>query len=241
MKKKVICLVALLILLLICIITYVRPLSLLDTIRENNRIDIILNEFEIKDGEPNIESFVYNDITTKQKDAILDLLKEYNYRKTIGTLFSNGSITDLDDKTLTIFVYDDNSSVAAIIVSSAGKIAVNDKSYTMEDAKQLIEQIIEIVDLQVSIEYDEAYARTDYTYEELSDMPAEELLDLFICNGLVINDELKESFTEEELQTLFKEHFDLWHIGVSSMSHTMYMDLAEQTKEIYDIIAEPKN
>lgn len=80
--------------------------------------------------------------------------------------------------------------------------------------------------------------RTAYTYEELSEMPAEELLDLFIQNGLVINDDLKASYTEEEIQTLFAEHFDMWHIGLSALSHTMYMDLAEQTKEVYDKIAE---
>ena len=65
-----------------------------------------------------------------------------------------------------------------------------------------------------------------------------ELLDLFIQNGLLINDDLKRAYTEEELQTLFKEHFDMWHIGLSELSHTMYIDLAEQTKAIYDKIAE---
>lgn len=75
-----------------------------------------------------------------------------------------------------------------------------------------------------------------YTYEELCELPAEELLDLFIQNGLVISDELKQSYTEEELQSLFKEHFVLWHTGVSSMDYTMYIDLAEQTKIIYDSI-----
>lgn len=83
--------------------------------------------------------------------------------------------------------------------------------------------------------------KSAYTYEELSLMPAEELLDLFIQNGLVINDVLKASFTEEELQILFKEQFDLWHRGISAMSHTMYIDLAEQTKEIYDKITESRN
>ena len=77
------------------------------------------------------------------------------------------------------------------------------------------------------------------TYEELSEMPAEELLDLFIQNGLVISDELKQSYTEEELQSLFKEHFALWHTGVVSMDYTVYMDLAEQTKAIFDKIAIP--
>lgn len=34
-----------------------------------------------------------------------------------------------------------------------------------------------------------------YTYEELSAMPAGELLDVFIQNGLVINGDLKSAFT----------------------------------------------
>jgi len=92
-----------------------------------------------------------------------------------------------------------------------------------------------------SIKGTEQFNNTLYTYEELSEMPAKELLDLFIQNGLVINDDLKASFTEEELQTLFKENFHLWHTGVSAHSHTMYCDLAEQTKAIYDKIAEPLN
>lgn len=80
--------------------------------------------------------------------------------------------------------------------------------------------------------------RSAYTYEKLSQMPAEELLDLFIENGLVINDDLKASYTEEELRATFKEHFALWHTGVSAHSYTAYIDLAEQTKEIYDKITE---
>ena len=86
-----------------------------------------------------------------------------------------------------------------------------------------------------------AETQSAYTYEELSEMPAEELLDLFIQNGLVINDDLKASFTDKELQTLFKEQFDMWHRGISVMSHTMFIDLAEQTKEIYDKITEQNN
>lgn len=98
---------------------------------------------------------------------------------------------------------------------------------------------IQIVPLTlVSAEPAASTTNAPYTYEELSELPAEELLDLFIQNGLVINDDLKASFTGEELQTLFKENFHLWHTGVSAHSHTMYGDLAEQTKEIFDKITE---
>ncbi|MEG1560288.1 MAG: hypothetical protein RR398_05455 [Clostridia bacterium] len=80
--------------------------------------------------------------------------------------------------------------------------------------------------------------RKTYTYEELSSLPANQLLDLFIENGLVINEELKEAFTEEKLQDLFKLEFDTLHIGITTRSHLMYFDLAEKTKEIYDKITE---
>ena len=147
MKKKTMCIIGVVIVLLICIIAYFKPLSLLDTIGENNRIDIVLKEIEYEDGKSNIESILYNDISEEQKNAILALLEKYDYRRTFGTLFSDGSLTDIGKKTLTICVYDDNlSDTAIIIVASSGKIAINDKSYGMEDAEQFIEQIIEIVE-----------------------------------------------------------------------------------------------
>lgn len=77
-----------------------------------------------------------------------------------------------------------------------------------------------------------------YTYKEMCELPAYELLDLFIQNGLIISDELKQSFTEEELQSLFKDHFVFWHTGECLMDYTMYIDLAEQTKIIYKSIVQ---
>ena len=80
-----------------------------------------------------------------------------------------------------------------------------------------------------------------YTYEELSEMPADELLDLFIQNGLVISDDIKSFFSEEELQDLFKSNFHLWHQGICVHDYTEYIDLSEQTKVIYDKLTEEKN
>lgn len=82
------------------------------------------------------------------------------------------------------------------------------------------------------------FEKETYTYEELYEMSSKELLDLFIQNGLVINDDLKNEYEEEELQILFKEHFNMWCKGVSLFSHTIYIDLAEKTKVIYDKLVE---
>ena len=145
MKKKTIYFVVIAIVLLICIIAFFRPLSLSDIAGENNQIKMVLSELGVRNGEAYIDSVDYQAITTGQKSAILTLLEKYTYRRTFGTLFSDGSISGLGDKTLSIYVYDDVSLVGSIFVSSSGKIAVNEKSYSMENAEQFIEKIIEIM------------------------------------------------------------------------------------------------
>ena len=145
MKKKAIYLVVIVIVLLICIIAFFKPLSLSDIARENNQTKMVLSELGVRNGEAYIDSVDYQDITTEQKSAILILLEKYTYKRTLGTLFSDGSISELGDKTLYIYVYDDVSLVGSIFVSSSGRIAVNEKNYHMENAEQFIEQIIEIM------------------------------------------------------------------------------------------------
>ena len=145
MKKKAIYLVVIVIVLLICIIAFFKPLSLSDIARENNQIKMVFSELGVRNGEAYIDSVDYQDITTEQKSAILILLEKYTYKRTLGTLFSDGSISELGDKTLYIYVYDDVSLVGSIFVSSSGRIAVNEKNYRMENAEQFIEQIIEIM------------------------------------------------------------------------------------------------
>ncbi len=72
-----------------------------------------------------------------------------------------------------------------------------------------------------------------YTHEELSLLPSDRLLSLFIENGLVINERLKAAFTDDELRELFKSEFDLLCLGVTARGDLMYFDLAEKTKAVY--------
>ena len=143
MKKKTISLLSLAILLLACTIIYFRPLSLSDLATEDSLINIIFNEYMVKNGTPDINTVEYKDITAEQKNALLPILEKYTYRRTLGTLFSNGSMSGTGNKTLSIYVFDDNSD--SIFVTALGKIAVNNKNYHMENSGQFIEQIIEIM------------------------------------------------------------------------------------------------
>ena len=93
---------------------------------------MIYSQIGVENGEAYIDSVNYQDITIDQKNAILSLLDKYTYRRTVGTLFSNGSTSDLGNKTLSIYVYDDD-------------LLINEKTYNMEDAERFIEQMIEIM------------------------------------------------------------------------------------------------
>ena len=125
MKKKTISLLSLAI-LLVCTIIYFRPLSLSNLVAEDSLINIIFNEYVVKNGTPDINTVEYKDITAEQKNALLPILEKYTYRRTLGTLFSNGSMSGTGNKTLSIYVFDDNSD--NIFVTALGKIAVNNKN-----------------------------------------------------------------------------------------------------------------
>ena len=148
--------------------------------------------------------------------------------------YANGVSYELEDRgthDYTLSLQDGKLIVTKRVFNSSTVVETGYLAY-LNDTIQIVPLTLALTEPAAST------TNASYTYEELSEMPAEELLDLFIQNGLVINDDLKASFTDEELQTLFKENFHLWHTGVSAHSQTMYCDLAEQTKAIFDKITE---
>ena len=145
MKKKMLCSTIIVIAFFVCCTVYFKPLSLSDVAGADNQIKMVYSQLGVKNGEAYIDSVDYQDITIDQKNAILSLLDKHTYRRTVGTLFSNGSTSDLGDKTLSIYVYDDASLINSVLVTSSGKVVINEKTYNMEDAEPFIEQMVEIM------------------------------------------------------------------------------------------------
>ena len=143
MKRKSIILVLIAVLLLIGLAIYFRPLHF-SVPDEIDQISIVLNEYAVRDGKPTIDSAEYPATGTEQISAIRALLEKTAYRRTAGTLFSDGSMSDVGNRTLAIYIYDGDSLSDSIFVSSSGKIAVQNKTYCMKNSEQLIAQIIEI-------------------------------------------------------------------------------------------------
>ena len=145
MKKKMLCPIVIVIAFSICCIVYFKPLSLSDVAEADNQMIMIYSQLGVENGEAYIDSVNYQDITIDQKNAILSLLDKYTYRRTVGTLFSNGATSDLGNKTLSIYVYDDDLLINSVFATSSGKVVINEKVYNMEDAERFIEQMIEIM------------------------------------------------------------------------------------------------
>lgn len=145
MKKKTFYSIGIAVVLLICIITYFKPLSLSDTTRDITQVKMVLCEYGIRNGEPYIDSTNYQTVSEEQNSEILSLFDKYTYRRNLGTLFSDGSMSGLGKETLNIYVYDGVSLKGTIFVASSGEIVVNDKNYSMENAEKFIEQIVEIM------------------------------------------------------------------------------------------------
>ena len=148
MKKRAICLAVIVIALLTCGILYFKPLSLSDIAGKNDQVKVLYCELGVRNGEAYVDPVDYQDITPEQTRAILALLGEHPYRRTVGTLFSkNGAVSGLGSETLSLYVYDEGSLIHRVTLTSSEQIVVNENVYCMKTAeqKQLMEQILEII------------------------------------------------------------------------------------------------
>ena len=71
-----------------------------------------------------------------------------------------------------------------------------------------------------------------YTYDELEGMTNHARLMLFEANGLEINAQLRQTYTDEQLEALFGAEFAQWSAGKTTRKGAMYRDLAKQTERI---------
>ena len=122
------------------------PAKLSECLGDGSQINIQVNTFDIKDGEPIINQETYSDITEEQKNSILKLCSQYSYRRRIDTLFSDGSISEVGDTVVYIFLNGEDGSDKQIVISSTNKIAIGNKTFKMNHAEQFIRELLKILE-----------------------------------------------------------------------------------------------
>lgn len=146
MNKKAVCGIAICVALLLCGALYFRPLSLSDNIRESTSFTVQINDFGVRNGEPYIDSTSYDTLTDEQKDKIIELLSAFSYHRTLKTYISDGSMEQVGDRVVYLYIYDGATLSESIYVSDSGQISVNDRLYQMKNAEQFNEQLEAILD-----------------------------------------------------------------------------------------------
>lgn len=132
-------------LLLLVLVIYFKPVNLADLGEVNSEIRITQQHVYVENGEPYIDSESYNDLSEEQTRSILDSLRRYKYRRTLGTLFSDGSLSNLGEKMICIYIYKEKELVYTVMITDTGNISVNSKIYVMQNSSELIQEIYKIM------------------------------------------------------------------------------------------------
>lgn len=130
---------------LAALLLYFRQMDMSDLINGDQNILITRNEFGVQNGEPYINYENYNDLTDDQKQDIVDLFQRYTYRRTPGTLFSDGSLSGMGDELINIYIYEGTELVRTVTISDTGDMSVNNRNYVMQESLELIHNISGII------------------------------------------------------------------------------------------------
>lgn len=128
------------------VLLYLRPMELSDLVNEDQQISITWNEIGIRNGEPYIDSESYNDVTEEQKLNMIELFQQYTYKRSLATPFSDGSLSELGEELIYVFVYEDSELVNSVCISDVDTMSVNDRTYVVRNASGLIQDILHIID-----------------------------------------------------------------------------------------------
>lgn len=131
--------------LLICCVVYFYPMSLSDCIGADDRIALSISTLSVPNGEVNIDTADYDDITIEQQKTITDLLGNCTYTRSLCTILSNSSLSDIGGKTAALYVYRDDSLRHSIQITENGQFLLDNRIYKIKNAEQLLDQLTGIL------------------------------------------------------------------------------------------------
>lgn len=102
---------------LAALLLYFRPMKMSELINDKQEILVTRTQIGIQNGEASINYENYNDLTEAERQDIIDLFQQYTYRRTLRTLFSDGSLCGIGDEIINIFVYEDGFTFGCDMVA----------------------------------------------------------------------------------------------------------------------------
>ncbi len=131
--------------LLICCAVYFHPMSLSDCIGADDKIALSISALSVSNGEANIDTADYNDITSEQQKNIKSLLKNCSYTRSLRTMLPQTSLSDIGGKTAVLYIYRDDSLLHSIQITENRQLLLDNRIYKIKNADQLIDQLTGIL------------------------------------------------------------------------------------------------
>lgn len=128
--------------LLAGIILFFQPMECSNLLDDHGISTITIQKIGIRDGQPWIDPISYSNLTPEQQNRLFQLCRQYTYRRTFGTLFSDGTIADGGDSVG--YLFGEDGSIIAI--SSKGTIAIGNQTFRMAHADQWMAQVLELLE-----------------------------------------------------------------------------------------------
>lgn len=122
---------------------YFRPLSLEKDLTKIKDVIVLNIVFKNENGQPETIHEVYDNLSENQINRIVELLKEYSYRRKIGTFFSDGSIQEAE-YIVSVYVYNEDYKLTSITLTEKDEVCVGNRKFRMENSEQLVYEIIKI-------------------------------------------------------------------------------------------------
>ncbi len=141
MRKKIMWATVGIAVLLICCAAYFHPMSLSGFIGADDRIELSISTLNTQNGEANIDTTDYNDITSEQQKSIANLFGNYTYMRSLRTLLPNSSLSDIGGQTAVLYVYRDDSLLHSIQITENGQLLLDNRIYKIKNAEQLLNQL----------------------------------------------------------------------------------------------------
>lgn len=113
----------------------------------SGELQIVVTDIGVENGEPKLDTKTYTELTEEQIAEICEILDNYAYYRTPATPFTDGSLDDLSDRVMHLYFFRDGSS-RTYALSPAGKLATDGKTYRMGKAKQCMNDILSLLELE---------------------------------------------------------------------------------------------
>lgn len=143
-RKYIACFLAILVIVL-SFVLYCKPAQLSEIFIAYTDIRYIYMELGMKDGNAHIDDSGLLTLSGDECKQLNSIVSKHTYSRDISTLFLGDSMSGLGNEVVYIYTYQNDVLTNCVLISSSGKVSINDKIYSLSNSDELVHEITEMM------------------------------------------------------------------------------------------------